>query len=1272
MSSLKNKKLLYPIWAWPYPFLVVRNYEVNTNKFFDILKIPQRFCFCRPFSGAVSFFGLHPKIYFHQSREIMYQTIESRAMKRGFALVVTLSLMILLTVIAVALLSISAVSLRSTLRGVAQAEAQTNARLALMLAIGELQKNAGSDTRITAPADILDSGNPPLTGVWRSWEGTDHETTGALAGRPLKPDYSKKRSSTADGGRFLTWLVSSKKTSMIPGDAASLVLKTPSPSSIPLVSVGSLASGDDRQVHVEPVSANGRGRFAWWASGENQKARLPKPIDPKVDSVAAWSDFARSHAVADPKGFELESLLTDASPVNKAFTLATADLFAKAGSTVRPHQFFHDLTVTSSGLLTNVAIGGWRKDLSLFTESWDSQPSSNLPLFGLSSGTNATFTRPSATEGGYRIADSLFYPWSDYRNLGTTTSAEYYQRQVGAVSSWANLASYATFYRSPGLSFSASGNGTTPTQSWKYNGNPQVLYDNFHKVRIVPKIARLQWIFSHYAVDASTVLGSSGAGKLIPCVLVTPVITLWNPFNFTINQGSQSPTGRYVFRIDSVMPPAFKYEIGGVSDNQFYALGARYNSGQSGYEPYNISRHWETGYDLPGNIILKPGETRVYSPANGTFRQIVAAPVNSTKFSMTLAEGFRPGNGLIYRLDNVVAPGSRITPAEMARMAFDPGATIKVTGAKFDAEDEEGPGVGIKGQMGFTYTPVGGAVNLSQMEGHLIFSGKNKRAEAQALYPAKGKAAAASLGEARNEPVPFMSMIFGDRIASKTHSDDGRATKGVVQSSPLIYYTAIADRYGVNDVEDGRYLAMDNLLNSSWDFSFVYHTPGGDDYFPQVNNTSGYIITGFQPIDGITRCVLAELPGRPLTSLGDLTHWDFRLNNPVPPFGLNLIGNSDATPLIPSDAVINSTESMIGAGQNRQHDDSYCANHLLFDDWFCSSITPQPTNFGSIGQSQKENFTDFLLGTDPLTNRAYRPILEDSVTDLSAATKIYNDRVAPVNSWQTIASRLEVEGMFNVNSTSVKAWRALLGHARNQKIPYSLANGDATLSSKTDYAISRTSIAGDQKAGTKVPGVSPQATEFTGYRVFDKVMLDKLAEKIVEEVRLRGPFLSLSEFVNRQLSSNKDLALAGAIQAALNKLAKDSSLNPFANVEQVSSPSLANPPGNDEYQFPEAAVGYNTYGLPGWTRQADIIRPLAPILSARDDTFTIRAYGDARSPDGKVLAKAWCEATVRRSRKFSDESESPDITTPPSKPINQIFGRKFEVVSFRWLSPNEV
>jgi hypothetical protein len=235
------------------------------------------------------------------------------------------------------------------------------------------------------------------------------------------------------------------------------------------------------------------------------------------------------------------------------------------------------------------------------------------------------------------------------------------------------------------------------------------------------------------------------------------------------------------------------------------------------------------------------------------------------------------------------------------------------------------------------------------------------------------------------------------------------------------------------------------------------------------------------------------------------------------------------------------------------------------------------------------------------------------------------------------------------------------------------------LSAKTDHAYSRFSIAGDKKAGD--PGMSggfPESSEITGYRVFNDALLDILAEKIVEQVRLRGPFLSLSEFVNRQLGTDNNLALAGAIQTALNQMSEQTGAGDPLKI--LKSPDLSQDAGDPKdprlagagYLFPEAAVGKSTYGMPGWTRQADILSPLAPILSARDDTFTIRAYGDARDKSGNITAKAWCEATVRRTRDFVDPADAPDIITTPNSTANQLCGRRFNVISFRWLSPAEV
>ena len=77
-------------------------------------------------------------------------------------------------------------------------------------------------------------------------------------------------------------------------------------------------------------------------------------------------------------------------------------------------------------------------------------------------------------------------------------------------------------------------------------------------------------------------------------------------------------------------------------------------------------------------------------------------------------------------------------------------------------------------------------------------------------------------------------------------------------------------------------------------------------------------------------------------------------------------------------------------------------------------------------------------------------------------------------------------------------------------------------------------------------------------------------------------------------------------------------------------------------------------------------------LVARSDTFTVRSYGESKDVNGKVLARAWCEAVVQRT----PEPVVPDDITgmnPKDPQENQTdFGRRFRIVSFRWLSADEV
>ncbi len=1193
----------------------------------------------------------------------MKQTAESRARMRGFALVVTLSLMILLTVVAVGLLGISAVSLRSTSQGVARSEAQSNARLALMLAIGELQKQAGADTRITASADILKSDNPPLTGVWKSWEGKNQQQSGNLKGRPLAPDYASKAIPASSGnGRFLSWLVSGGNGVSLPADAASLVRKTASSGTIPLVSTGSLADTDLRQVHVVPQKVGNKGAMAWWVSGENQKALSPKPSDKANPSTAQWADRNRSHAVTDPEPFGMNRVLTDPVLARKAISRGSADFITDGAAAVKPTKSFHDLSANASGLLTNVATGGWRKDLSLLTESWDAQPTSGLEFFNISPTETLKYTRP-ANATDYQPANSMLYHWADYRS---STLREYWARR-GPIASWAKIKNYATLYKRMSATTTSAPN--LNCISWPDDGSAAYAALTFHDIRIMPQMARVQMIVSHYA----TTVGAT-PGMYRPAVLYTPIVTLWNPYNVRITLN-----GRLMISPAYTWPLALRHKLSGASlDSEYWAVqgGSSLPDYQNkslatnqGIQDYRLNINQDPDPTKFKPLILDPGETRIFSPSAGSLQDVTTN--NSVRATIDLSPGVRTGAGVFYTLDRRITGSGSAAPFNMNTVSLPGSASIGVD-AKFDVPSRKTATSGNIDVCGSAYQWF--VDNYGSGKSHSWFQIFYARSDADKLYPPITGLATATLAQCAIKPMPFLSMTLGSRISNYRAT----ATKGMVQANPVVDFFASNGEARFTDTYPGN----ENLLNCPWDFSVVEHPSGGGDMLPDVDNTtnSSYIVTGVRKADGVSRMIIAELPARPLVSLADLSQMDIRGLNPTPPYSGNVVANSDASPLIPKDNIVNTASSRANARDNEQQDDSYCANQVLFDDWFFSSIIPVPSGFGSsVVVDQQKIFTDWLAGNEPLTNRAYTPIREDQVTDSTKAGAIYSARVQPPDSWKTIASRIEVEGMFNVNSTSVKAWRALLGHARNQKLPYAERSGSITLAAQADYAVSRTSVAGDRAAGEppQVAGEYADTTQFTGYRVFTDEKLDFLAEKIVEQVRKRGPFLSLSEFVNRQLSTDAGLAMGGAIQTALNAFAANSSLNPFETIQNESVASSATPFAastlrDTGYVFPEAAIGYNTYGLPGWTRQADILRPLAPILSARDDTFTVRAYGESRSADGSVQARAWCEASIRRTRDFIDPSDAPDITTIPLSPTNLTFGRKFEIISFRWLNRAEV
>jgi hypothetical protein len=146
------------------------------------------------------------------------------------------------------------------------------------------------------------------------------------------------------------------------------------------------------------------------------------------------------------------------------------------------------------------------------------------------------------------------------------------------------------------------------------------------------------------------------------------------------------------------------------------------------------------------------------------------------------------------------------------------------------------------------------------------------------------------------------------------------------------------------------------------------------------------------------------------------------------------------------------------------------------------------------------------------------------------------------------------------------------------------------------------------------------------------------------------------------LDNDTELASRGALQAAL-----DSSIN-----KQLESGPRSSGGGERGIAFPKADAGSQVTHVPGHVKQGDILSTLGTRFTPRSDTFTIRAYGEARSPTGALLASARCEAVIQRVAAYIDPVDKSDIL--PAALVSQAnkrFGRKFNLVSFRWIAQDE-
>lgn len=360
-------------------------------------------------------------------------------------------------------------------------------------------------------------------------------------------------------------------------------------------------------------------------------------------------------------------------------------------------------------------------------------------------------------------------------------------------------------------------------------------------------------------------------------------------------------------------------------------------------------------------------------------------------------------------------------------------------------------------------------------------------------------------------------------------------------------------------------------------------------------------------------------------------------------------------------------------------DMAWAGNEMLWDRYFFSGMNWGAATLPLTGAQQAYATHDAAVGAlIAADSTAKHPLMNPRMIPFDPAFS--STRRDELKDYSKIAAHLAVEGGFNVNSTSERAWRAVFSTLRAATIQY--AENGSVRTQKADNAFSRFTI----------PSAKASSLWEGGFHNLSDPQIDALAKAMVEQVRERGPFMGLADFVNRRLDNGKgsagtDVGVLGALQAAIEK----AGLN---DRSQVSNPATASNLEHRNYQVAGSSKSFSTYvGTPGYVMQADILSTLGSNLRARSDTFVIRSYGESRDTTGKVLARAWCEATVQRTPQWTTPTDiEPTLTDPsysgtnpagdivvrpwranPAFPAeNKKFGRIYQLIDFRWLNSSEI
>jgi hypothetical protein len=488
------------------------------------------------------------------------------------------------------------------------------------------------------------------------------------------------------------------------------------------------------------------------------------------------------------------------------------------------------------------------------------------------------------------------------------------------------------------------------------------------------------------------------------------------------------------------------------------------------------------------------------------------------------------------------------------------------------------------------------------------------------------------------------------------------------------------------------------------------------------NSTSSY---------GAPKAILTELPLVQPMTLAQYAHANFGVRDQQP---LLSIGNSFASPYVDAGKVLqtngpNWSEFDQTYLLNAALWDGYFLSSLA--PWMKTGVTgaiaptaPTPTNVNAtttttdpnVAKSLTQVIDEFVNNGTPLDNPRFS--IERSTLSATETAKSLAD-------YRRSAAVLLNKGAFNVNSTSSVAWQTFLGSAKK------LAIADKGPSIPDDKSNARFPRVLAKEISSVAANNFDDPSNWSGFANLTDSQITSLANAIVAEnkarftIQTRGerdltkapgsrlfgglakpatPYLGLSEFINRFLTPETWASRCGALQSAI--LRADQTFNAglsdrlFANatdriltqasLQTATAGFFPNPENIEVIAQNGTSRAHTAMGAPGNLLQSDLLQSLGSALASRSDTFTLRCYGEASQRNGET-GSAWLEAVVQRVPEFVDPTNAAETGNSAPRPlkiapsastdasvstaltsVNNVLGRRFKIVSLRWLKADEL